>query len=59
VKKKSKKHIGKNITPNSNKESWDMFFASLTKFSDDFMNIRKQPELQKRHKTKFAKGKSS
>ena len=40
-------------------KQWAGLFNSLEKFSDDFMNIREQPELQKRHRTKFAKGKSS
>ena len=40
-------------------KQWDGFFNSLEKFSDDFMNLREQPELQKSHRTKFAKGKSS
>ncbi|HLD19135.1 MAG TPA: hypothetical protein VJB90_03935 [Candidatus Nanoarchaeia archaeon] len=59
MKKKSKKNIGENITPNSNRKSWDTLIASLNKFSDDFMNLREQPELQKRHRTKLTKGKSS
>jgi hypothetical protein len=35
-------------------KQWDVFFNSLEKFSDDFMNLREQPELQKNHRTKFA-----
>lgn len=38
---------------------WAGLFNSLKKFSDDFMNLREQPELQKRHRIKLAKGKSS
>ncbi|MDP3012782.1 MAG: hypothetical protein Q8M92_00980 [Candidatus Subteraquimicrobiales bacterium] len=40
-------------------KQWDGLFNSLEKFSDDFMNIREQPELQKRHRTKLTKEKSS
>jgi antitoxin VapB len=28
--------------------SWDTFYASLDKFSDDFMEERHQPQLEKR-----------
>ena len=59
MRKKSKINIGKNIAINSDRKSWDTLFASLNKFSDDFMNLREQPELQKRHGTKLTKGKSS
>ena len=40
-------------------KQWAGFFNSLEKFSDDFMNIREQPELQKRHGTKLTKRKKS
>ena len=40
-------------------KQWDGLFNSLEKFSDDFMNIREQPELQKRHGTKLTKRKKS
>jgi len=29
-------------------EKWDLMFASLDKFSDDFMNERIQPDLEER-----------
>lgn len=32
------------------KNSWDVLFRSLQKFSDDFMSDREQPETQKRDK---------
>ncbi len=32
------------------KNSWDVLFRSLQKFSDDFMSDREQPETQKREK---------
>lgn len=38
---------------------WAGLFNSLKKFSGDFMNLREQPELLKRHKTKLTKGKNS
>lgn len=40
-------------------KQWAGLFNSLEKFSDDFMNLREQPELQKRHGTKLTKEKSS
>ena len=40
-------------------KQWGRFLNSLEKFSDDFMSLREQPELQKRHVTKLTKGKSS
>lgn len=32
------------------KESWESLFDSLSKFSDDFMTDRKQPDVQTREK---------
>ena len=40
-------------------KQWAGFFNSLEKFSDDFMDFREQPELQKRHGTKLTKRKKS
>jgi hypothetical protein len=50
---KSKKTAKVNRQVDKDKQ-WDVFFNSLEKFSDDFMNLREQPELQKNHRTKFA-----
>ncbi len=55
---KSKKTANVNRRVDKDKQ-WAGFFNSLEKFSGDFMNIREQPELQKRRRTKLTKGKSS
>lgn len=55
---KPKKTAKVNRQVDKNKQ-WDGLFNSLNKFSDDFMNLREQPELQKRHRTKLTKEKSS
>mgnify|MGYP001596331956 FL=1 len=55
---KSKKIANVNRQVDKDKQ-WDGLFNSLKKFSDDFMNLREQPELQKRHRTKLNKEKSS
>ena len=48
---KSKKTAKVNKQVDKDKQ-WDVLTKSLEKFSDDFMNIREQPELQKRYGTK-------
>lgn len=55
---KSKKAAKVNRQVDKDKQ-WAGLFNSLEKFSDDFMNFREQAELQKRHRTKLMKGKSS
>ena len=55
---KSKKAAKVNRQVDKDKQ-WAGLFNSLEKVSDDFMNLREQPELQKRHGTKLAKRKSS
>jgi hypothetical protein len=55
---KSKKTAKVNRQVDKDKQ-WAGLFNSLEKFSDDFMSFREQPELQKRHRTKSDKEKSS
>lgn len=42
------KKIGKNVVLIPKKDYWEELFASLDKFSGDFMDDRNQPEIQER-----------
>ena len=59
IKTQKSKKTAKVKSKDDKDKQWAGLFNSLEKFSDDFMNHRYQPELQKRHITKLTKEKSS